>query len=260
MWLGSRWACFVLHWIKLSIPPRSPRGETAAGTAGSARRDGRTRGPTAAKDFWIGKYAVREKGEVEGGQRGKKEAEKGSRTKQAGGYSQHPKPLNRALSPGGSPAGSRGPGLLPQEVASWKVAWGAQGGSRRYSPLQLGKHGASSPESKQRWLCLFRPQRPAVRGLWMTRDFLMMALSTIMISLCCFPFSKLGFFQGKRLEPFSIEMRSPRPSFTCVPLPTPDGGAYYHGLFRPTKTVSSNTPQHLSHAHSCLFLFILFSV
>lgn len=53
-------------------------------------------------------------------------------------------------------------------------------------------------------------------------------------------------------------MRSPRPSFACVPPSTPDRGAHYHGLFRPTKTGSANTPQHLSHAHSCLFLLIYF--
>lgn len=59
---------------------------------------------------------------VERGQRGEKEAEKASRTKQAGGYSQHPKPFNRPLSQGKGPAGSGGQGLLPLEAASWRVA------------------------------------------------------------------------------------------------------------------------------------------
>lgn len=91
-----------------SISPQSPRGEASAGTAGSARHDGRTRGPAEAKGFRIGKCSVREKGEVGRGQKGEKEAEKGSRTKQPGGYSRHPKPLNRALSPGGVAVGGRG--------------------------------------------------------------------------------------------------------------------------------------------------------
>lgn len=64
--------------------------------------------------------------------------------------------------PGGGPAGGGGQGLLLPEVASWKVAWGAQGGPGGTAPLQLGKHGASSPKFTWCWLCLFRPQRPAV--------------------------------------------------------------------------------------------------
>lgn len=47
------------------------------------------------------------------------------------------------------------------------------------------------------------------------------------------------------------------PLHVCLP-PAPNGGAHYHGLFSPTKTGSANTPQHLSHAHSCLFLLIFF--
>lgn len=65
------------------------------------------------------------------------------------------------------------------------------------------------------------------------------------------------FFQEKRLKPSFYETRSPRPSFACVLLSTPSGGAHYHGLFRPTKTSSANTPQPISHVHSCSLLLLL---
>lgn len=73
-------------------------------------------GMMAGQGFWIGKYSIREKGEVGRGQKGEKEGERGSGTKQAGGYSRHPKPLNGALSPGMS-RWRRGQALLPLEVA-----------------------------------------------------------------------------------------------------------------------------------------------
>lgn len=88
-------------------------------TAGSAKRDGRIRGPTVAKGSLAGKYTVREKGEVWRGQRGESEAEKGKERKQASEYSQHPKPFNRVLSLGRGPVGVRGQRQLLWEVASW---------------------------------------------------------------------------------------------------------------------------------------------
>lgn len=83
------------------------------------KRDGRTRGPTVAKDSQTGKYSVREKGEVGRGQRGESGAEKRKGTKLAGGYSQYPIPINGILSLGRGYADGGGQGLLLLEVASW---------------------------------------------------------------------------------------------------------------------------------------------
>lgn len=166
-------------------------------TAGSAKRDGRIRGPTVAKGSLAGKYTVREKGEFGEGREARVRRRRGKRESR---LVSTPSILNPSI--GYCPwagvlwvSGGRGSFSGRWPAGRWlgeptEALW--------HSPLWLWIHGASSsPRSTRHWLRLFRPQRPAVGSLWMRRDFLMIALSTIMISLCRFPFSKLLFSKEK---------------------------------------------------------------
>lgn len=170
VWLGSCWSYFVPHWIKLSISTQSLWGRPAGRTGGSARRNGRTRGLTAAQNFWVGKYSVREKGEVEeGGEERRRQRRGAGQSRVVGVHSilntsmGHCPWVGVLLVVGERAASPRG-GHLEGNL-------GHQRWPRSHSPQQPEKYGVSSPKSTRCQLCLFRFQPPAVRSLWMTRDF-----------------------------------------------------------------------------------------
>lgn len=215
--LGSR-PYFVPRWINLSISPRSPWDETAAG--GRRAQPGVMAGQgdrLRQKTFGLGNTPS-EKRERLG------EGRERRRRRRRGAGQSRPVGIHGILNPsiGHCPQA----GLLSPEVASWKVAWGAQGGpggtAHPPTPSAVRETWERLPQNPRDAGCVYSGPSDQLSGACEWREiFLMMALSTIMISLWRFSIFKAVLFSKEKGWNLSLMKREDQdpPLHVCLSPP-----------------------------------------